>query len=114
MNIMTSNNLYRITSESNMDEIMSDNTDKLCIVMFGTKTCPPCRIIKPHFIKLSQEATNCMFLYVNLNDYEDYTYKYTNDIHETPMFIYYYNGFFRRSCTVRCFIYTYYYKQQTV
>ena len=86
------NNIFQVLKETDLDEIMNDHTQNLVIVMYSTKTCGPCMRIKPKFVSLSRENTDCFFVYIDLNIFEDTSFKYTRSVRGTPKFSYYFNN----------------------
>ena len=90
----SNNNIFKITSEEHIDEILNKHPYKLIVVMFSSDTCPPCKHIKPTFIKMANNTPNSFFIYVNIKKYQDITEKYTKDVKCTQYFKMYYNNQF--------------------
>jgi len=89
---MSNQNIYRVTREEVLDKILNDHFQKLITVMFSSKTCGPCIEAKPQFIKLSQKYRDCMFVYVDLSNYEDRTRKFTKTVEGTPKFCFFFGN----------------------
>eukprot|EP00249_Psilotum_nudum_P005709 c19135_g1_i1 orf=253-858(+) len=65
---------YAATVESNVAEmedvetlqrIIQESGDKMVVINISTKTCGPCKLIYPKFVKMSLEYPNAVFLKVN-------------------------------------------------
>ena len=86
-----SNNLYQVINEQHLNEIFQDNPRKLIILMFSSKTCGPCKLIKPKFVELSKNHPDCFFIYIDVNNFNDITQKYTHNVSHTPHFNFYFD-----------------------
>ena len=86
------NNLFQVLSASDVTEILNEHTESLIIIMFSSKTCSPCKLIKPTFVQSSRDNSDCYFLYVDISKFEDKNVTFTNDIQGTPKFSYYFNN----------------------
>jgi len=51
-------NVSMITSADEWRDALSNAGDKLIVLDISTKTCGPCKMIYPHFVKMSQEDGN--------------------------------------------------------
>ena len=82
-------NICRVTKESDIDEIVSENTHKLIFIMVGARNCQNSMVMRKEFIHLSKENDDIMFIFVDMTDFvrNDKT-KYLKDVQELPSFIY--------------------------
>ena len=55
--------------------------------MFATTTCNISKKFKPDFIEVSKMFPMYYFVYINMNEFENISYKYTQNIKETPMIL---------------------------
>ena len=85
-------NLFQVISENNLDEILSNNPQKLILIMLSSKNCGPCKIIKPKFVGLSKQHNDVFFIYVDITNYAITTNKYFAEYEYTPTFLFYFNG----------------------
>jgi len=85
-------NLFQVISENNLDEILSNNPQKLVLIMLSSKNCGPCKIIKPKFVGLSKQHNDVFFIYVDISNYAITTNKYFAEYEYTPTFLFYFNG----------------------
>lgn len=84
-------NIFKVLTEIDVDEILTNNSDSLSVIMFSTNPCQACSEIKPKFIELAGKYTDCVFLYVDCSIYNPSTNnKYTSDVKKVPMFKLYY------------------------
>jgi len=44
-------NIFQVIKEDHLDEILSNYMQNLVLVMLSSKTCGPCKIIKPKFVE---------------------------------------------------------------
>ena len=86
-----SNNIFKVISEAHVDNILKLNSSSIVIIMFSTATCPPCKRIKPKFISLAKENSDCFFIYIDINDYKTDDMKYTKNVTCVPKFKFYYD-----------------------
>jgi len=89
-----SNNIYRVINELDLEDILNKHSKSLVVIMYSSKTCRPCLMIKPLFISLSKKYNDCFFVYIDLNDFEEKTEKYTTGmgIRATPHFLFMFNN----------------------
>jgi thiol-disulfide isomerase/thioredoxin len=85
-------NLFRVANESDLDDIMNKNIDKLVLVMFGSKNCPQSTIVKPKFIDLSKMNQDSLFVFIDITKFDEVSKKYTTDLKGTPKFAFYFNN----------------------
>ena len=85
---MINNNIYQVTNEQDLDEILNDHVHNLTILMFSSQTCSPCKEIKPIFINTARKYTDCFFVYIDINKFQNTTFKYTETVNITPKFSY--------------------------
>jgi len=85
-------NICQVLKESDLDEIMSNYTHELVLIMYSAKTCPPCKVIKPVFISLSKKELNSQFVYIDIDNFVGTEYKYTRNLEATPKFSFYLGG----------------------
>lgn len=87
-------NIHQIVSEDDLKHFIETNQLKLITIMFSTKLCEPCKKIRPTFISLSKQYKDTEFVYIDLSEFKEDTYHYTNkyDIQYTPYFIFLFNN----------------------
>jgi thiol-disulfide isomerase/thioredoxin len=86
------NNIFQVTEEQHLDEILQNNAQKLTLIMYSSKTCGPCKLIKPKFVFLSKQNKDCFFAYIDINAFVSTTRKYIMNVECTPKFSYYFGG----------------------
>ena len=89
---MSTNNLFQVIKEGDLDEILNDHLHELTVIMYSARDCMPSKTILPTFVNTAKEKPNCFFVYIDKDSYEDTTRKYTEKIKCTPRFSYYYNN----------------------
>ena len=82
-------NLFQVLDEEDLNEILTDQKDTLVVLLFSAKWCGPCRKIKPKFIEISKQYTDCYFIYINVDSYSDKNFNYMNDVSSVPYFLFY-------------------------
>ena len=89
---MSNQNIFQVTSEKHLDEILNDNYDKLSIIMFSSNN-KSCKEFIPTFYSISRDNPDCFFVYLDINNFEEDKLhsKYTKNIQHTPKFLYFYN-----------------------
>lgn len=60
-----------MTSVEDFHTMLKDAGDKPVFVMFTASWCPPCKMIKPTFIKASKEVKSCQFVIVDIKEGAD-------------------------------------------
>ncbi|EWC48556.1 hypothetical protein DRE_01778 [Drechslerella stenobrocha 248] len=76
---------------ADFDRIMSSASDKGAVVFFTSATCPPCRVVYPHFEQLAEESSGkLVFIKVDVSKSYDIGSKY--QVRATPTFISYIRG----------------------
>ena len=90
---MSTQNIFQVQKENDLDEILSKNSDKLTVVMFSSATCGPCVNFKPIFLSVSRENPDCFFIYLDVSKFQQTEYKYLKNLKGTPKFSYYYNKY---------------------
>lgn len=88
---MTSQNIFQVQKEGDLDEILNKHNDKLTVIMFSSSTCGPCLNFKPLFLSVSRENPDCFFVYLDVLSFEQSDYKYLKNVKSTPKFSYYFN-----------------------
>lgn len=79
------------TTLSEFDRIMASASKKGAIVFFTSATCPPCRVVYPHFEQAAEEAGGkLVFIKVDVSKSYDIGAKY--QIRATPTFVSYVHG----------------------
>ncbi len=84
-------NIYQVINESDLDEIFTNHSDKIIIVMYAKRKCKPCRKFKSTFVEISKKYNESIFLYIDVENFEN-TGKYISKIKSTPTFKYYYDN----------------------
>lgn len=90
--IMTNGNIFRVSNENDLSEIINENARRLIVVMFSQQKCPPCDIIKPKFKSLANLNRDCLFVYVDLTDFKVSKQRFVNLPQRTPTFALFING----------------------
>jgi hypothetical protein len=85
------NNIFRVLTESDLDEIVQDNQKNLVMIMFSSQTCEETMKLKAQYVDVSNLNQDCFFVYVDLNDFIEQTHKYTKDIKHNMQFSFYFN-----------------------
>lgn len=85
-------NLYQVLSSTDVDEILEEHVESLVVIMFSSKSCSPCRQVKPTFVQSSKDNPNCYFLYIDIGNFEDKNLTYLNNVKGTPKFSYFFNN----------------------
>ncbi|KAF3185613.1 hypothetical protein TWF788_004434 [Orbilia oligospora] len=76
---------------SDFDRIMSSAASKAAIIFFTSATCPPCRVVYPHFEQMAEEsAGKIVFVKVDVSKSYDIGSKY--QIQATPTFMSFIRG----------------------
>lgn len=92
MQTIIENNLFQVIDENDLDEILNEHRDNLVVIMFSSKMCTHCKKIKPKFVDLSTNNKDCLFIYIDLDNFKDTSTKYTQNIQHIPHFVYYLNN----------------------
>ncbi len=87
-----SKNIFQVTEEMHLDNIMNDNMHKLILIMYSSKMCAPCKQYKPKFVELSKTNKDIFFVYIDTSNYKATENKYFKTCNVTPMFLYYFNN----------------------
>lgn len=87
-----SQNIFQVTSETHLNNIIEDNPQKIVLIMYSTKNCKPCKEFKPKFISMAKKNTNTLFIYVDNTKYNVETNKHFNKLTSTPSFLFYFSG----------------------
>ncbi len=85
-------NLYQVVNSSDLEEILTDHCDKLVNIMFASKQCPPCREFKPRFVNISKKYQDDMFIYVDINNFDDIQKRFLKEITRVPVLYIYYDN----------------------
>lgn len=82
-------NIFQVVDENHLNEILAEHSENLVIIMYSSKTCGPCKTIKPKFISLSRQYPDTFFIYVDRLNYKIVTNKHFNEYQFTPTFLFY-------------------------
>ena len=64
--------VIHINSEDDYNTILRTSSDsQLIIVKFSAKWCGPCKTIAPKYDALSKQFSNCLFLYIDIDELSD-------------------------------------------
>lgn len=83
-------NIFQVVKEDHFDEILSNYMQNLVLVMLSSKTCGPCKAIKPKFVDLSKKNKDTVFIYIDRDNYELTNNKYFTQFKYTPTFVFYF------------------------
>jgi len=86
-----SQNIFQVVNEGHVDEILNNHQQELVIIMLSSKTCGPCKLIRPVFIQLAKQNIDCVFIYIDTTNYIPSRHQYTGDCDATPKFDFYFN-----------------------
>ena len=64
-------NLYRVNTGVDLQKLLDENREKITILFYSDDRVPGCKSNKPLFIKASKTFTDCMFIFLNLREYDD-------------------------------------------
>lgn len=89
-------NIFKVTTEDDLTEILKDNKDKLVTVMFSAKwheSSKPSKSMKQDFIQLSKrrEFEKVFFIYIDIDNYEDDIRELKKSIVRLPTFIFFFS-----------------------
>lgn len=87
-----SQNIFQVLDEQHIDEILEDHQTQITIIMFSSKPCPHCKMIKPKFVDLAKQEGDCFFIYVDITNFKTTKGTYTKALESTPYFAYYIHG----------------------
>ncbi len=87
-----SKNIFQVTEEIHLDNIMKDNMHKLILIMYSSKMCAPCKQYKPKFVELAKTNKDIFFVYIDISNYKTVENKYFKNCNVNPMFLYYFNN----------------------
>jgi|688.fasta_scaffold406575_2 thiol-disulfide isomerase/thioredoxin len=85
-------NIFQVVNENNLTEILTNNIQKLVVIMLSSKDCNPCRQIKPKFVELSKQNKDTFFVYIDRTNYLFTNDKYFSEYQYTPTFLFYFGG----------------------
>jgi len=85
-------NIFQVKKEKDMDEILEKYKQTLVITMFVSSTCDVSKKFKSKFVEVAKQFNIYYFVYINVNDFENITCKYTEHIKETPTIIIFTNN----------------------
>ncbi|XP_072019225.1 thioredoxin-2-like [Amphiura filiformis] len=95
-----SKNIYHLKEDddgaSDKYRDMIKSSDKLIIVDFYAEWCGPCKMIGPKFLEMATEFPNCIFVKVNVDEFEEIAEE--NNISCMPTF-----NFFRKGEKIKTF-----------
>lgn len=83
-------NIFQVVKEDHLDEILTNYMQNLVLIMLSSKTCTPCRTIKPKFVDLSKKNKDTVFIYIDRDNYELSNNKYFTQFKYTPTFVFYF------------------------
>lgn len=86
------NNLYRVTTEFDIDEILSDNSLTLTTICYVNKGYNGLSVIKSLMTQLAHSFPQFFFCVVYVDDYTVTDNKYTKNLKQLPKIIIYFNG----------------------
>lgn len=92
---MTNNNrqnLVQILTEEDLDGCLDENSNRITLVLFSTKTCRGCKILVPKYVALAKKYPDCFFIMVDLHNFQNQQNKYTANIVNVPTVVYYYDN----------------------
>ena len=87
---MNQNNIYQVNSESQIDEILQNNIKSLIVLVFSSSdptyvsTDVNLLLRKEIKRKLSKKYKNVIFLYIDLNSYDEEEFTYTHNVSVLP------------------------------
>ena len=84
-------NIFEISEEEDIIEVLENAKDKLIVTMFSAPWCGPCKMMKPEFKKLSKLNPDVVFIYINVEKYKDDEYTFCKDVKSLPTFCLYLN-----------------------
>lgn len=85
-------NIFQVIKEIDIDDILSKYIQNLVVIMLSSKTCGPCKLIKPKFIQLSKQHNDIFFVYIDRSNYDVQQNKYFKEYIYTPTFLFYLGG----------------------
>ena len=85
-------NIFQVIKEDHLDEILTNYMQNLVLVMLSSKTCGPCKAIKPKFVEQSKTNKDTLFVYIDRDNYEPTQNKYFTEFKYTPTFIFYFGN----------------------
>lgn len=80
------NNIYQVSNNGDLQEILETVKNRLVVLMFSAHWCGPCKTIKPEFINQSKLHTNSLFIYIDIEDCP------VSNVQSLPTFMFYING----------------------
>jgi thioredoxin 1 len=69
-----------------------NKSDKLLLVKFGASWCGPCKQIKPHLQKLSEEMKDIIVVDIDVDDAQDSDWDWASEVENLPTFRFIRNG----------------------
>ena len=87
-----SENIFKISKTNDLFQLLKDLKDKLIIIMFSAKWCGPCKSIKSVFYDFSKYYTNSIFIYIDIDEYNDKDCPIINKIDSVPTFMFFNNN----------------------
>ena len=92
INIIMSNNLFKISNEKDLVEVLTNVQGRLITLMFSARWCGPCRTLKPKFVELSKIHQQSLFIYVDIDVYNDVNYSFLDKVEGIPKFMFFINN----------------------
>lgn len=87
-----SDNIFKISKTNDLFQLLRDLNNKLIIIMFSAKWCGPCKSIKNNFYEFSKIYTNSLFIYIDIDEYNDKDCPIINKVDSVPTFMFFNNN----------------------
>ena len=87
-----SDNIFKISKTNDLFELLKNLSNKLIIIMFSAKWCGPCKSIKNNFYEFSKIYTNSLFIYIDIDEYNDKDCPIINKVDSVPTFMFFNNN----------------------
>eukprot|EP01111_Echinosteliopsis_oligospora_P019650 TRINITY_DN95_c0_g1_i1.p1 TRINITY_DN95_c0_g1~~TRINITY_DN95_c0_g1_i1.p1 ORF type:complete len:119 (+),score=28.37 TRINITY_DN95_c0_g1_i1:38-358(+) len=75
-------------SAAEYNKLVADAGSKLVVVDYSAEWCGPCKMIGPHFTKLSEQYNNAVFIHVDIDELGEVA----ADVSSVPTFKFFKNG----------------------
>ena len=87
-----SDNIFKISKTNDLFQLLKDLKNKLIVIMFSAKWCGPCKNIKNNFYEFSKYYINSIFIYIDIDQYDDKKCPIINKIDSVPTFMFFNNN----------------------